>query len=378
MDHWHAAFDTSQPTNHQYTGFYGWLIILVFFMFMPSQAAAAPLPTESVAPESIVLLEPVMLGGHQQWLLARGEKRSNPILLFLHGGAGDPYIGLLHEYQSELEKYFVVVQWDQRGSGRSIPNTAPESMTINQFQADTHELVLLLKAKFNRDKIYILGHSWGSYLGIMEAQNHPENLYAYIGTGQMVDLIKQEQMSHDFVVAQAQADHNTKALKQLKAIGYPPYENIVQGFNTKYSWLWRYGGMLDGESGPWPFIKALLTMQETSLLDIRRFERVGTQSLQQLAANEGSQFWHLKAPDIHHHFEIPMFFITGENDRVTPLALIQTYVKTLHAPLKQSMVIPHAGHFAFFIEPNQFAAAMLNIRHQTYPQGPVRDGILSK
>ncbi|MFX8907089.1 alpha/beta fold hydrolase, partial [Acinetobacter baumannii] len=83
---------------------------------------------------------------------------------------------LANAFQSELEKHFLVVQWDQRGSGKSFPNTSASSMTVAQFEADTHELVLWLRQHFQRDKIYLLGHSWGTYLGLAEAQQHPENL----------------------------------------------------------------------------------------------------------------------------------------------------------------------------------------------------------
>lgn len=314
----------------------------------------------------IALLEPVTLGGHQQWLLVRGVNKSNPILLFLHGGPGSPYMGLAHKFQGELEKHFVVVQWDQRGSGKSFPDTPPGSMTVNQFQADTHELVLWLRQRFNRDKIYLLGHSWGSFLGITEAKSHPENLYAYIGAGQMIDLVKQEQLSHDFVVERAQAASDEKALKQLGEIGYPPYKDTEKGMDTKYTWLWQYGGMMEGETGPSRFVKALLTAKEYSLLDLSRFVRGASFSLHQFADNEGEHFWQLKAPNAAAGFQVPVFFVTGEHDRVTPAALIENYANELHAPMKQSVIIEGAGHFAFFTDPDRFTEAVVDIRNRTF------------
>ncbi len=321
-----------------------------------------------VDPEGIALLESVTLGGHRQWLLVRGANNTNPILLFLHGGPGSPYIGLAHAFQGELEKYFVVVQWDQRGSGKSFPDTPPKSMTVDQFHADTHELVLLLRQRFHRDKIYLLGHSWGAFLGIVEAKNHPENLYAYIGAGQMIDLVTQEQLSHDFVTERARAGKNEKALQQLREIGYPPYRDAAKGMSVKYSWMWEYGGMIEGETGPFPFVKALLMAKEYSLLDISRFVRGMSFSLQQLADNEGENFWRLKAPDAATGFQVPIFFITDEHDRVTPVALVEKYESELHAPMKQSIVIKNAGHFAFFTDPQKFSAVMIDILNRTYSQ----------
>lgn len=327
-----------------------------------------------VDPEGIALLESVALGGHQQWLLVRGANRTNPILLFLHGGPGSPSIGLAHTFQGELEQHFVVVQWDQRGSGKSFPDTPPGSMTIDQFHADTHALVLLLRQRFHRDRIYLLGHSWGSFLGITEAKNYPENLYAYIGAGQMIDLVTQEQLSHDFVTERAKAKGNKKALQQLSAIGYPPYRDAAKGMDVKYSWMWEYGGMIAGETGPLPFVKALLMANEYSLLDMSRFVRGTSFSLQRLADNEGAGFWRLKAPDAAAGFQVPVFFVTGEHDRVTPVALVEKYAHELHAPMKQSVIISNAGHFAFFTDPPTFSATIIDIRNRTYPQ---QDGSLA-
>lgn len=326
--------------------------------------------TGTVQAESIALLEPVVLGGSQQWLLIRGANRSNPVLLFLHGGPGSPYMGLAHTFQNELEKHFVVVQWDQRGSGKSFPDTPPASMTVDQLLADTHELVLLLRQRFKRDKIYLLGHSWGSYLGLTEAGRHPENLHAYIGTGQMIDLVRQEQLSHDFVVQRAKSEANERALAQLREVGYPPYEDTIKGMETKYSWLWEYGGMIAGETGPFPFVKALLTAKEYSLLDVARFVRGMSFSLRQFAANEGERFWRLQAPDPAAGFGVPIFFISGEHDQVTPVALTAEYAHALKAPMKHSFIVKGAGHFAFFTDSQEFSAVVVDILKRTRAGNP--------
>ncbi len=184
----------------------------------------------------------------------------------------------------------------------------------------------------------------------------------------MIDLVKQEQLSHDFVTERARTEKNGKALKQLGQIGYPPYRDAAKGMETKYSWLWKYGGMIEGETGPFPFVKALLKAKEYSLLDISRFVRGMSFSLQQLAENEGDGFWRLKAPDPAGGFQVPIFFVTGEHDRVTPAALIAEYENALKAPMKHSFILRNAGHFAFFTDPQQFSAVMVDILKRTYPQ----------
>jgi pimeloyl-ACP methyl ester carboxylesterase len=321
--------------------------------------------TGNVARNGIASLEEVTIGETHQWILVRGTEKANPILLFLHGGPGSPYMGLSHKFQRELENNFVVVQWDQRGSGKSFPNTQETSMTVEQFKSDTHELVLYLKNRFQRDKIFLVGHSWGSYLGLSEAKKHPENLYAYIGAGQMIDLLRQEQLSHQFAMERARSENNKKAIKELTDIGSPPYIQIVDGMNTKYSWLWEYGGMIEGESSPMPFVKALMLSDEYSLLDISRFVRGMSFSLESFTRNEGDNFWQLKAPRNNSAFGVPIFFIAGDQDHVTPLSLVENYEQGLLAPDKNLFLIKGAGHFAFFTNPSEFSAIMAEIKNKT-------------
>ena len=114
------------------------------------------------APGSIDTLERVELGGIPQWISVRGLDRQNPVLLYLHGGPGFPAMPASHRWQGPWEEYFTVVQWDQRGAGKSYPGTTAESMTVQQFQSDTHELVLHLRRRFQRERLFLLGHSWGA------------------------------------------------------------------------------------------------------------------------------------------------------------------------------------------------------------------------
>ena len=128
------------------------------------------------------------MGGVEQWILIRGNDTAKPILLFLHGGPGSPMMVMQRPHLGKLEKSFVVVQWDQRGSGKSYSAIIPNAdMNIQQFISDTHELTELLCRRFHQKKIYLIGHSWGTALGTMTAQKYPESYYAYIGIAQVVN-----------------------------------------------------------------------------------------------------------------------------------------------------------------------------------------------
>ena len=148
------------------------------------------------APDGIEVLEPVTIGGIQQWIEIRGESVKNPILLFIHGGPGSASIPIARGFQGPWEKYFTVVQWDQRGAGKTYSQNSKEvqraTMNMERMQEDTLEVVNYLRRRFQRDKIFVLGHSWGSVLGLQLAHYHPDLLYAYVGVGQATSAWKNE------------------------------------------------------------------------------------------------------------------------------------------------------------------------------------------
>ncbi|GAB4585077.1 alpha/beta hydrolase [Nocardia sp. IFM 10818] len=309
-------------------------------------------------------MEPVLLGGTTQWLLIRGRDRRNPVLLFLHGGPGSPYMGFARCFQQELEEHFVVVQWDQRGSGKSFPGTPSGSITVAQFEADTHELVLLLRKRFGAEKIYLAGHSWGAYLGLTEARRHPENLHAYIGAGQLIDLLRQETLSHHRLLDEAARRHRTAARAALERIGHPPYPQPAHDLGAKYSWMWKFGHMLSGRRGPSRLVRDMLLSRTYSLRDMANFPKGASFTLNSLARNEGENFWKLAAPDPA-AFEVPLFFIMGTHDRVTPLPLVTEYADKATAPMKEVYTLHGAGHFAFLENPKEFTRTILRILART-------------
>ena len=158
--------------------------------FWSRAASTAPFVDAAgkLLPDSIASLERVMLGGVEQGMLIRGSNVDNPVLLYLHGGPGTSELGMVRQHNMPaLEKHFTVVVWDQRGAGMSYSARHPESaMTVEQFIADTHELTQLLRQRFGQAKVYLVGHSWGSALGVLTAQRYPDLHHAYVGVGQVV------------------------------------------------------------------------------------------------------------------------------------------------------------------------------------------------
>ena len=146
-----------------------------------------------IIPGSVARLEQVELEGMEQWILIRGTDTRNPVLLWLHGGPGAAQMPLARHFNGELEDDFIVVHWDQRGAGKSNPPGFDETtMYLERYVADTLELTLYLKELLQKDKIYLLGHSWGSQLGLRVVEEAPHLYHAYIGVSQWVDPLSSQ------------------------------------------------------------------------------------------------------------------------------------------------------------------------------------------
>lgn len=153
---------------------------------------------------SIAEEEWVDINGLPQWTLTRGLDRDAPVLLVLHGGPGVSEFAWFRAFNSNLENSFVVVHWDQRAAGKSFDSSTPtETMNVEQFASDMDKLVDHLRDKFDRDRIAVLGHSWGSILGTIYTSRHPEKISGYIGTGQISDMPANEERSYAFALGAA-------------------------------------------------------------------------------------------------------------------------------------------------------------------------------
>ncbi len=182
------------------------IIALAIALWVLSPGDADPITdiNGKALPGSISSIEKITLGGQEQYLIIRGADSTKPVMLFLHGGPGFPEFALLKEYNSAIENDFVMVYWEQRGAGKSFSKYIPaESLNITQLISDTRELSEILAMRFKQDKIYLMGHSWGSFLGILSAYQHPELYHAYFGVGQFCNQYEGEKVALDWVKEQA-------------------------------------------------------------------------------------------------------------------------------------------------------------------------------
>jgi proline iminopeptidase len=204
-----------------------------------------------VTPNGIERTQTVRIGGIDQFVTIRGNDRRNPVLLVLHGGPGYVETPLSWWYGRGWEEYFTVVEWDQRGSGKTYllndPKAVAPTMTPAQFNRDTDEMVAWLRKDLGKQKIFVWGHSWGSYLGLELARRHPEWLYAYVGTGQITNSPESERRGWAFSMAAARQAHNEQAVRELEAIapyaapGHPARQKDIV---VAHKWGDYFGGVM--------------------------------------------------------------------------------------------------------------------------------------
>ncbi len=301
-------------------------------------------------------IESVELGNVKQWLLIRGADADAPLLLFLHGGPGSPEMPIMPHYTSGLEDHFVVVHWDQRGAGKSYHVSIPEdSMNIEQFVSDAYELTQMLRLRFDKEKIYLVGHSWGSMMGVLLIKQYPELFHAYVGIGQVVDLKRNESISYLFTLDEAYKRNNKTAIRELEGIGPPPYAKHSY-LVTQRKWLVKFGGALYGKKGYGEQVKVALAAPEYGPVDYLKFIHGGNSSTKLMWEEmQGCNFIE-QAPRL----EVPVYFFAGRHDYNTPFELVEEYYEMLDAPAGKHLVwFENSAHSPNLEEPRRFIKVMV-------------------
>lgn len=303
----------------------------------------------------------VELGGFDQAISVKGKDLSKPVLLILHGGPGYAMLPLFHMKLPELENNFIVVNWDQRGAGRSYSNEIPNpSMTLSQAISDAHELTEMLKTRFDKEKIYLLGHSWGSILGIQLVKDYPQDYAAYIGVGQVVNVIKNEQHSYDFALQQATNNKNALAINELKMIGAPNKDGEYlddNGYDITNKWVEFYGGSLYGKTSS-NEITDLFLNNDIYSEHVSQW-RSGYDFSQKLF--DDSKVWSFDFSETYVKLSLPVFFFTGRHDYETPSALVADYFNLLDAPEKDLVWFENSAHFPFYEEKKKFISELIRL-----------------
>ncbi len=318
--------------------------------------------TDITSTNGIQTLEELDINGDKQWISIRGQDKSNPVILMVHGGPGSPDLSMARYHDFITEKYFVVVRWDQRNAGKSFHFLSSSgTLEIDTFIKDIHDLTQYLKKSLNKEKIFLAGHSWGSIISLLAVNRYPQDYIAYIGIGQFVNARENESVSYRFTLQEAQKDKNDIAINELTQIGEPPY-NSLQDLGKEREWLGYYGGgMYHGElkNDMYQHLgKMMFSSPEYSLLDnLRFFAGMATSLIKVWPHVDG-----IDLPNQAKTFKIPVYFLIGRYDYNTPWELSERYFNLLSAPKKKYVWFENSAHAPNYEEPEAFGNELKKIR----------------
>lgn len=288
------------------------------------------------------------VNGDRQHLHIRSNRPEAEVLLFVHGGPGVCDRSWVMPGQSQyLADHCVMVCWDQRMAGKSYrAANADKDMTIADMVEDMHAVVEYLKTRFGKEKIYFVGHSWGSILGVCYLTKYPETIKAYVGMGQFVNGPLNEKMSYDFVVDYAKEHNDGKALKDLAAIGAPVdglYAGGLDALMVQRNYMTKFGGgcWKEKENIFKSVLVPFLTSGEYNLLpDLYRYAKGSFHCLAKLWPEVVS----LEFDKTVKKLEVPVYLFQGDHDQNTPSVLAKAWFDALEAPFKEYVPFHESAH----------------------------------
>jgi len=295
----------------------------------------------------------VPIGGIDQWITIRGEDRNNPVVLILHGGPGDATNPWGYAAFRSWLPHFTIVQWDQRGAGRTLGkngSSLASTITIDRMTQDGIELTEMLCQSLGKRKIILIGHSWGSILGLLMAKARPALFYAFVGTGQVSDQQRNYSVAYDDLVRKAKRLGDRRAILELGEIGPPPYAD-GRGYAVQRKW----SNLFEGADF---FIASMvglaLRAPGYSIRDLNDWFDGQVVSADQIIPL-------LKTLDpkrLRGEFQVPIFVIQGAEDFTTPTGLARNFVRSIRAPRKEFVTI-EGGHFAIFMKSDAFLKELI-------------------
>lgn len=278
--------------------------------------------------------ETVKIGGIMQWIQYEGPDTHAPLLLFLHGGPGNSMISYADKFTEELKQHFIVVFWDQRQSGKTATiNSSNESLTVSMFVQDAIEVILFLRKKFNKDKIHMLGHSWGGFLGLRVAAERPDLLVRYFAMSPMIDQLKSERIALHKMLEKAEMDNDHEAFMELREVKIP-FENGVQLYFHR-KWLSKFQGSKTPN-------RVMVEMWAKTWLTI--YNEACTTDLIKLAPK----------------LDCPVSFLVGSYDYQTYYSLTEEYYNNLVCPDKHLIWFTHSSHSPNLTETKKFERTIID------------------
>lgn len=299
----------------------------------------------SQAPKIDALFD-VNLNGLEQKVLVQSNDLGNPILLWLHGGPGTSEMFLSHYCLNKLYDSFTIVHWDQRGTGLSFNDSLDKSdVSFNKILDDANQLTEILKTRYNHSKIFILGHSFGSILGIHLVDKYPDNYYAFIGVGQVIDDKKSRELTLNWFIDRLKEENDTIELSK-----------VVKDKKISRKLIDRFNGIYVGEKNMMDIIKESEHYYRGYLdtyFQSMRFSR-------ECIAKNPSTYEKNILTEIQ-NVRVPVYFFEGRYDRIAACApeLVVDYYEVLRAPSKEIVWFENSAHHPNIDEPDKFQQVLI-------------------
>ena len=331
-------------------------IVALFYFMLRSYTPSIKDNQGKILPNSIASIEQVEINDTRQWIVMRGEDKDNPILLWLDGGPGGTEIGFTRYYLSELEKSFVFVNWDQRGTGKSFYAVKDKTdLKVEDFVEDIIELTEYLRSRFNQEKIYLVGHSWGSIIGIMAIDRRPDLFHAYIGTGQQVNADENDIISYNVIMENARKAGDMKTVERFTEMGPPPYQAgertriTIRGIKMSpymylFSKLFNYADTGNYNS------MAMFGATEQNVIDKINMIRGLVYGIDIVYPQLVGINFEEDIPKVN----VPIYFLTGRKDYTTSGDIAYRYYEKLEAPIKKFYWFENEGHNNCFEDNRKF------------------------
>lgn len=307
-------------------------------------------------------LEKIDVNNNKQWILCRGNDSSKPLVLFVHGGPGSPLMMFSRAFDEIFLKDFVVVHWDQRRSGKSFSGDVPvSSVTLENIVNDGLVVASYLKEKFNRSQIILVGHSWGTIVASHMVKASPYTFSSYVSVGTVVDMVVADNIKFEFLQKELMKEKDNAIHKDFNGIGNPPFRTFNQAILVS-KLIMKYGGAFraftpndinDAVQKTKEYSNAELEMQAKAMKDV--FE-----ALRDFLSE-------YRAATAIHSIEVPVVFVQGAYDLLTPASLTKSFVNGLKAPNGKKFVsFESSAHFPMYEEPEKFLEVLKDAQSKCF------------
>ena len=348
------------------------IFLAIFIFFKPLRKASTPVTIEVEGVKEdmdIATMEAIELNHSKQWIFVRGFDLTKPLLLFLHGGPGSTSTAHIRKFLPELEQEFVVIHWDQRGAGKSFAaGRHGKHFTVEQMIADVGALSHLMLERFNRTKLYLIGASWGTYLGIEAIKRWPQYYHAYLGAGQIVSQGEGEQISYDFIMQRAEEQQDQEAIDLLHQIGRPPFppRKHVKYLMKQRDLLMKYGGSFRNKEVQRKFADASIIRNQAEYNWIDKINWVRGQYRSERIL--GPVFRQVDFRKSAQTLQVPVLIVQGRYDMQTPTELVIDYFEILETPAKKLYLFEESAHIPMVEEKGKFLDVLKKMVESTYTE----------